>query len=53
MASIPIVTTCCICLQSITQQEINSDSIVDNKVYDSDGLSYIELAHTKCKPEWR
>jgi hypothetical protein len=35
-------------------QSLDNKQIVDNFVYDIKGvLKYIELAHLKCKPEWK
>ena len=42
-----------ICLCSICQEMLyEGDKLVDNKVFKSGELSYIELAHEACAPEW-
>ena len=45
---------CSACRGAIFEDQFDGELLVDNFVYDFQGdLDYIELAHAKCRPEWK
>ena len=45
---------CSACRNPIYEDQFDGELLVDNFIYDFQGdLDYIELAHAKCRPEWK
>ena len=44
---------CSKCYKPLYVEQLDGVQLVDNYVYNSEKeLEYIELAHSKCRPEW-
>lgn len=46
------VCLCAICQKGIMESQLGTGKIVDQKIYKCGELSYIELAHRECAPDW-
>jgi hypothetical protein len=48
-----IYIRCSKCGKPLYEEQFDGQQLADNYIYNSKGeLKYIELAHSKCKPQW-